>query len=508
MRKFAGVALALVALLAMACTTTTPAAFKTPEPLAQEVSITLLHTNDMHGRIVESKTELGYSKIAAVFNQSKAKNPNTILLDAGDTLHGLPVANIDQGKSIVTLMNEIGYSYMTTGNHDYNYGQDRLLELEKLAKFKILAANIYKGGKRVFTPYVIQNVQGVRVAFFGLATPETVYKADPKNTAGMTFTDPIVEGRMIANELVGQYDVLILLSHLGVDKSSDKTSIMVAQAVPEIDVIIDGHSHTTLETLQKVNQTPVLIASTGANGVGLGVVDIVVGTDRAVKSKTARTITVANSPDLKADEKIGTMVKELTKAQDAVLLQVVGKTSVALEGKREIVRTQQSNLGTLIANGMLYVTGADIALMNGGGIRDSIPAGDITMKHIYTVMPFGNYIQTGKLKGSELKAVLENGVGKLPAPDGRFPHLAGWSYTADLTKPAGERITSILIAGQPVDPNKDYVFTTLNFEFNGGDDYRMLIGKAQNDFPSDAEVFIQYLKKIGTVTNDNMVYKK
>ena len=508
MKKFTGIALALAALLMVACTTTAPVAFKAPEPLSQEVKITIMHTNDVHARIVESKTELGYSKIAAAFSDAKSKNPNTLLIDVGDTFHGLPIANIDQGASIVKLMNEMGYSYMTTGNHDYNYGFNRLMELEKAAKFKILAANVYKDGKRVFTPYIIQTIQGVRVAFFGLATPETAYKTDPKGIEGVSFTDPIVEGRMIANELAGQYDVLVLLSHLGIDKSSDPTSIKVAQAIPELDVIIDGHSHTELATLQKENQTPVLIASTGANGVGLGVVDMVVGTNRTVKSKTARTITVANSPELKGDAKIAGMIGDLSKAQDAVLLQVVAKTTVALEGKREIVRTQQSNLGTLIANGMLYVTGADIALMNGGGIRDSIPAGDITMKQIYTVMPFGNYMQTGKLKGSELKAVLENGVGKLPAPDGRFPHLAGWTFTLDVSKPAGERVSNILIGGQPVDPNKDYVFTTLNFEFNGGDDYRMLIGKAQNDFPSDAEIFIKYAQHLGVINADNLVYKK
>ena len=508
MKKFTGIALALAALLMVACTTTAPVAFKAPEPLSQEVKITIMHTNDVHARIVESKTELGYSRITAAFSDAKSKNPNTLLIDVGDTFHGLPIANIDQGASIVKLMNEMGYSYMTTGNHDYNYGFNRLMELEKAAKFKILAANVYKDGKRVFTPYIIQTIQGVRVAFFGLATPETAYKTDPKGIEGVSFTDPIVEGRMIANELAGQYDVLVLLSHLGIDKSSDPTSIKVAQAIPELDVIIDGHSHTELATLQKENQTPVLIASTGANGVGLGVVDMVVGTNRTVKSKTARTITVANSPELKGDAKIAGMIGDLSKAQDAVLLQVVAKTTVALEGKREIVRTQQSNLGTLIANGMLYVTGADIALMNGGGIRDSIPAGDITMKQIYTVMPFGNYMQTGKLKGSELKAVLENGVGKLPAPDGRFPHLAGWTFTLDVSKPAGERVSNILIGGQPVDLNKDYVFTTLNFEFNGGDDYRMLIGKAQNDFPSDAEIFIKYAQHLGVINADNLVYKK
>ncbi len=504
MKKIAGIALSLAIMFTMAFIATAPVV---SDQVPQEVKITLMHTNDMHARIVEGKAELGYSRIAAAYQAAKAKNPNTFLIDAGDTFHGLPIANIDQGESVVKLMNAIGYFCMTTGNHDYNYGFDRLLQLEKKAAFDILAANVWKDGKRAFTPYIIENVQGVRIAFFGLATPETVYKADPKNTVGVTFTDPIVEASNVAIELSGQYDVLVLVSHIGTDKSSDPTSLQIAEAIPAIDVIIDGHSHTTLETLQKENTTETLIASTGSYGTGLGVVELVV-VDGAVQSKTARTITVANSPELKGDAQIGAMVTSLAKAQDSVLLQVVGKTTVALEGKREIVRTQQSNLGTLIANGILYVTGADIALMNGGGIRDSIPAGDITLKQIYTVMPFGNYIQTGKLKGSELKAVLENGVGKLPAPDGRFPHLAGWSYTLDVTKPAGERISNILVGGQPVDPNKDYLFATLNFEFNGGDDYRMLIGKAQNDFPSDAEVFQKYAQHLGTITADNLIYKK
>ncbi|MEN6296704.1 MAG: bifunctional UDP-sugar hydrolase/5'-nucleotidase [Rectinema sp.] len=476
--------------------------------LPGDVTLTFAHTNDMHGRIVESKDVIGFPRIYTAVQDLKAKNPNTILVDVGDTFHGLPVVNIDKGETAVKLMNELGYSYMTTGNHDYNYGFDRLMELSKMAKFEILAANVYKDGQRVFPAYDIRDMGGVRVAFFGLATPETAYKTDPKGIEGVTFGDPIVEAKLVVAELTGKYDVLVCLSHLGIDDSSDPTSITLAKFVPQIDIILDGHSHSTLADIQKKNTTDTLITSTGSYGSGLGVVDVVVGPDRKIISKTARTITPQNSPDLKGDPKIAAMLDSLTKAQDAVLAQVVGKTAVALEGKREIVRTQQSNLGTLIANGMLYVTGADIALMNGGGIRDSIPAGDITMKQIYTVMPFGNYIQTGKLKGSELKAVLENGVGKLPAPDGRYPHLAGWTFTLDVTKPAGERVSNIMVNGQPVDPDKDYVFTTLNFEFNGGDDYRMLIGKAQNDFPSDAEVFIAYLKHIGTVTNDNMVLTK
>lgn len=476
--------------------------------LSGNVQITFAHTNDMHGRIVESKTEIGFPKIYAAVQELKAKNPNTLLVDVGDTFHGLPVVNIDQGQTAVKLMNELGYAYMTTGNHDYNYGFARLLELAKMANFKILAANVYKDGQRVFPAYDIRDMGGVRVAFFGLATPETAYKTDPKGIQGVTFSDPIVEAKLVVAELAGKYDLLVCLSHLGVDDSSDPTSITLAKFVPQIDIIIDGHSHTSLADIQKKNTTQTLITSTGAYGSGLGVVDVVIGPDRKVISKTARTITPQNSPDLKGDPRIAAILSDLVKAQDAVLSQVVGQTSVKLEGTREIVRTQQSNLGTLIANAMLYVTGADFALMNGGGIRDSIPAGDITLKQIYTVQPFGNYIQTGKVLGKEIDAILENGVGKLPAPDGRFPHVANLTYTLDVSKPAGDRVSDIKIGGVPVDPDKEYTIATLNFIFNGGDDYRMLVGKAMNDFPSDAEVFVAYLKHLGTVTNENIVYKK
>ncbi|MCX8012701.1 MAG: 5'-nucleotidase C-terminal domain-containing protein, partial [Rectinema sp.] len=427
--------------------------------------------------------------------------------DLGDTLHGLPIINIDKGATEVSLMNELGYVYMVPGNHDFNYGFDRLMELAKLAKFKILAANVWKDGKRVFPAYEIRDIGGVRVAFFGLASPETAYKTDPKGIEGVTFSDPIVEAKLVAAELAGKYDLLVCLSHLGVDDSSDPTSITVARFVPQIDVILDGHSHSKLEDIQKKNQTATLIASTGAYGTGLGIVTVVVGPDRKVVSKTARTITPANAPDLKGDARIADIIKAAQKEQEAILSQVVGNTAVKLEGTREIVRTSQTNLGTLIANGMRYLTGADFALMNGGGIRDSIPAGPITLKQIYTVQPFGNYIQTGKVLGKEIDAIIENGVGKLPAPDGRFPHFANLTYVLDVSKPAGDRVSDIRIGGVPVDPAKEYTIATLNFIFNGGDDYRMLVGKAQNDFPSDAEVLVKYIQYLGTITNENMVLK-
>jgi len=476
-------------------------------PLASEVLITFAHTNDMHSRVIASKTEIGLARVSTIVDQLKEYNPNTYLIDCGDTFHGLPIANLERGASIARLLNATGYKYMTTGNHDYNYGWERLLELREITEAKILAANVYRDGMRLFEPYEIIDVEGVKVAFFGLASPETIYKSDPKGLVGVEFADPRTEARDIADELAGEYDILVCISHVGMDGSSDPTSEMVAEAVPEIDVILDGHSHSSLETVTAENETGTLIASADSYGTSLGVVDIYVGTDRSILTKTARTIKAADVQTVEPDPWVKTVADTVVAAQAPMLAEVVGATAIALEGKREIVRTSESNLGKLIASSMIFATDADVAYIGGGGVRDSIPAGDITKKHIFTVLPFGNYIQTATLKGSEFDAIVEHGVGKLPNADGRFPHFAGLTYTLDASRPAGDRVSDIMIRGEPVEAGKDYLFAAPNFDFNGGDDFKMLTGKKLNDFPSDAEVFMAYVKFLGVVTEYNLEYK-
>ncbi len=506
MKRFFSLVLAISLSLVLGVATA-GAAPATPPPLPGDVHITILHTNDMHSRAIESKTEIGYSRIATLISDARKANPNLLVLDAGDALHGLPFANLEQGASIVKLMSAAGYNYMTTGNHDYNYGLARLLELEKQASFKILAANVYKDGERVFAPWVIRNVGGVRVAIFGLATPETAYKSDPKGFVGVAFNDPIIESRIVLAELKGRYDVLVALVHLGIDDSSAITSVKLADAVPQIDVVIDGHSHSSLAATVLKNDSNALIVSADSYDTSLGVVELTVGPDRKVAARTARTITLATNPSIASDPKIKALADEITAAQGPMLDVKVGSTAVALEGKREIVRTQETNLGKLIANGMRDATGADVAFINGGGVRDSIPVGDITKRLLFTVQPFGNLIWTTVVKGSEFKAILENSVGKLPAADGRFAHWANLTYAADAAKPAGSRVSDIKIGGAPVDAGKDYVLALLNFEFNGGDEYTMFKGKAYKEFPSDAEMTMAYLKKLGTVTADNIEKK-
>jgi 2',3'-cyclic-nucleotide 2'-phosphodiesterase (5'-nucleotidase family) len=476
---------------------------------AADVAITILHTNDMHARGLSTATEIGYAKIAGYANALKAQGKNVLLLDAGDTLHGLPWANLEKGAPVVNLMNMTGYSAMTTGNHDYNYGTDRLLELAQSMKFPVIAANVYRNGELLFKPYIIKDVAGVRVAITGVATQETAYKADPAGLKGVVFENPVSSlRRLIDGELWGKYDVLICLSHLGIDASSNPTSQTLAAALPEIDLIIDGHSHSSLAAEIQGNSSNVLIVSADANGVSLGRVDLLVNGARKVVSRIPQTLNLANSASMPADPAVKAAADGIAAAQAPLLAAVVGKTAVALDGLRENVRAKETNLGRLIANGMRATTGAQIALMNGGGIRDSIPAGDITKKQVYTVLPFGNYLWVTTLTGKELKVVLENGVSKLPAIDGRYPHLAGASFTVDATRAVGDRITGITVADKPYDPAAKYTFCTLNFEAAGGDGYTSLVGKTYKEFPIDADSFMAYVQSLGTVTDENMILKK
>ncbi len=517
MRKEVGMAfkaalsLALVLGLALslgACLSPGQAKTAAPPALASEVKISILQTNDVHSRVEASASELGYERIATIANMTRAENPNTILVDSGDTLHGLPIANLERGMSVVRLLNAIGYDYFSPGNHDFNYGQERLIELSKGLTAKTLSANVLKNGKALFTPYDIREIGGLRLGFFGLSTPETAYKTDPKNVAGLDFADPLAVAKQTVAAMRGKVDLIICVAHLGLDGSSEVTSQMVALACPEIDVILDGHSHTSLEDAAKENKSTALIVSSGNYAQSASIVEILFGKDRSVLSKSARAVSLKANPSLASDPIIKSLVAELKAAQEPELAIKVGSTAVKLEGTRNVVRSSQSNLGTVLASAMLWATQADAAIWNGGGIRDSIQIGDISKKSVFTVMPFGNYAMTIELSGADLKAALENGVSKLPDPDGRFPQVAGLSFTIDAAKPAGERLSAIMVGGAALDLSKNYVLAVPNFLASGGDGYTALKGKKLvNEFSSDAEIFIAYLNFLGGQINAENIGK-
>lgn len=462
--------------------------------------ITLFHTNDTHSRVDESKEGIGFAKMAAMIKEYAKTNPNSLVLDAGDTFHGQTVANLVRGESIVNIMNAVGYNAMAAGNHDFNYGYERLKELAGKAKFPVLSANTKKAdGTRILQPYVIKEVDGIKLGIFGLTTPETAYKTHPNNVAGLTFTDPAVEAKAIVGELKGKVDVIIALTHLGVDKSSIDTSIKVAEQVPDIDVIIDGHSHTKLDTGMKVGN--VLIAQTGEYLKQFGRVDLTFENGK-LKDKVSGLITkkAADEDKTPGDAAVLDIINSVKKEQEKVLQQKVGSTSVKLVGDREVVRKGESNLGNLIADAMIDETGADVAITNGGGIRDSIAAGTITKGQVITVLPFGNYIQTKKVKGSDIVAALEHGVSAYPEPLGGFPQVGGVTFELDPAQPKGKRVSAVKVKGQPIDPNKTYLLATNDFMAAGGDDYKMFKDyPLAGDYSSLEESLIKYFQKKGEV---------
>ena len=459
--------------------------------LAGYKTIDLFHVNDTHGRI-KAGDGMGFARIDTLVSAYRAANPGTMLLDVGDTLHGVNFVTLTRGDTAVKVMNAMKFDAMAPGNHDFNYGQARLTELDTLADFPILAANVKKAdGTTLLTPYVIKTINGVKVALFGLATPETLYKTNPNNVAGLTFEDPAVTAKAMVAELTGKADVIVALAHLGIE--GDYTSRKLAQAVPGIDVILDGHSHSVLN--ETVNG--VLIAQTGYYDKGLGITTLVLKDGRL--DQTGSTLyTMADA----ANTTESTAVKAIVTAADAQIetltAAVIGTSPVELDGVRGNVRTKPTNLANLITAAMLDKTGADVAITNGGGIRASIKAGPVTKGDVLTVLPFGNYVVVKELKGSDILAALELGFSIYPEALGGYAQTAGMTIRFDSSKAKGSRIVDVKIGGVALDPAKTYKVATNDFMAVGGDNYTMLKnGPTVGEYPALDEILIEYIQSKG-----------
>ncbi|MGL4799384.1 MAG: 5'-nucleotidase C-terminal domain-containing protein [Cellulosilyticaceae bacterium] len=459
----------------------------------------ILHTNDSHTKLEESKNDgMGFAKVANYVKDMRKSygKDKVLLLDAGDTLHGIPLVTTTRGEAMTKVMNLIGYDAMAAGNHDFNYGYKRLLELKEMLNFEVLGANVVDNtGESILTPYIIKEVAGKKVAIFGLSTPDTTTKTHPKNVEGLTFKDPIVVAQTMVKELEGKADIIIALAHLGFEDDSSVSSQEVAEAVKGIDLIVDGHSHTSLPQGKVVNDT--LIVQSGDYTKNIGQVNIYFKADGTFEF-VAEHVTKADGASLVADKEVVDLIKVLKEEFEVIAGEVVGTTPVLLEGTREVVRAGESNLGNLITNALLYATGADVALTNGGGIRASIDVGDITKKEVITVLPFGNTGTMIEVTGQEIKEALEVGVAKYPVANGAFSHVAGMTYSFDPAQPEGSKIVEILINGKPIDMAKTYKLATNDFIAAGGDGYAMFKGnKVIGEYSALDELVIQYLEDKG-----------
>lgn len=456
--------------------------------------VKLLHLNDTHGRAVEDAKQklIGYAKFKTFADLQK----NALIVDAGDTIHGTTFATISKGDAIVEMMNQVGVDVFVPGNHDYNYGYPRLLELMEKAKFSPVQANVVKKGeeKTILPATVIKEVDGIKIGFFGIATPETRTKSNPINTDGLEFINEVIAAKKSVETLKAQgAQAIVCVAHLGIDESSDVRSNLLAKDVQGIDVIIDGHSHTLLKDGLTVGNT--LIAQTGEYFQHVGEVDLTFKDGKLV-SKKAFVLGYEDFNGVTPDPAVLEAVKKVEESNRPFLERVVGTSDVLLEGVREKVRTGETNLGDLLADAMIDVSGADVAITNGGGIRASIPAGNITMEQVITSFPFTNYPVKLEVKGEVILKALEFGVDKAPEVVGKFPQVGGMTFKYDPKQPAGSRVFDVLVKGEALDLQKTYTLVTNDFMAIGGDGYDMLKGQRKlSEHPLLSEVLANYIAK-------------
>ena len=464
------------------------AAFAADADLAGKTVV--LHTNDVHGQV-----DL-YAKVAALKKDYEAKGADVILVDAGDYAQGTPYVSDSQGKTAIELMNAAGYDVVTLGNHEFDYGYANLQTIMKDAKFKVVC-NIKYNGKLAFdASYVVETKGGLKVGFLGLTTPETSTKAHPAKIKGVTFMAQNALYSFATQEAAdlkaGGSDVVIALTHLGVDPESkpNRSTDLYANA-KGIDFIIDGPSHTKMT--EGENGEPIQSTETKLKYVGVVVID-----NATKKIESNELIQLDGYANEDADTKAA--ADAIITDVDARLGAVFAKSEVELNGKRDPgVRTQETNLGDLITDALLWYATKDgkldvpadhiVAVTNGGGIRASIKAGDITMKDINTVLPFGNTVAVVYISGEKLLESLEAATQSAPTALGGFPQIAGINLSLctgaaydkqDETYPGGStyygpksinRVTINSINGKPFRAKDTYAVVTNDFMAAGGDVY-------------------------------------
>ena len=499
--------------------------------LAEDLSgkTIILHTNDTHGAL------LGFAQVAQLRKDFEAQGATVILVDAGDYSQGTPYVSVGKGEAAITVMNAAGYHLATLGNHEFDFGYAQLMENLSKAEFKPIVADVLlkQTGKSILDGHTILDMNGVKIGFFGMETPETFTKVNPSLIQELTFP----QGEELYACAQAEVDALkaegaalvIGLVHLGVDNESEPNrSIDLYNHVTGIDFLIDGHSHTVMTA--GPNGEPIQSTGTKASDTALmnvGMIQIDNATGKIEKNKL-----IPLGDNAPVDPEVAAVAQAIMDEIDAQYGAKFAESRVELNGdKIPGNRNMETNLGDLITDSMLWSVQKNgslevpdenvIAITNGGGIRAWIHRGDVTMNDIHSVLPFGNTIAVVYVTGAELLEALEASTYCTPGTVGGFPQVAGFKYTINTAKafdqgdqypdstyyaPASiRRVTINEINGQAFDPAATYAVVTNNFCAGGGDTYyRFKDASAQFDtsIPLD-EALIEYITdKLGAVIDE------
>lgn len=490
--------------------------------------VVVLFTSDVHCGIDQG---FGYAGLAAV-RDTMAKSSHVVLVDNGDAIQGEPVGTMTTGEAIINLMNAVGYDIAIPGNHEFDYGMDRFLELTKKASFPYISVNFNLEGEPVFAPYVIKEFDGVKIAFVGVTTPKTITSSTPKyfqNEAG-EFVYGFMQdetGEKLYAAVQSAVDAargegaayVVLMAHLGIEAGcAPWMSTDVIANTTGIDAVLDGHSHSELaqEKVLSKDGKEVLLAACGTKLSGIGYLTIS-AEDGSLSTGLHQWKNDVSAPALLGIENSAAeAVKAATATLDAKLGEVVATSEVDLviadpaTGVR-IVRTAETNLGDLCADAYKAVSGADVAFVNGGGVRVAIEAGEITLGDILNVHPFGNAVCVVETTGRQILDALEWGARVVPEESGGFLQVAGLTYeintaaestvTQDengmFTGVAGERrVQNVKVGGEMIDPAKTYTLAGHNYMLkNGGDGFTMFMGDKllQDEVMIDNQALINYI---------------
>ncbi|EIZ2182663.1 TPA: bifunctional UDP-sugar hydrolase/5'-nucleotidase [Cronobacter sakazakii] len=500
-------------------------------------NITILHTNDHHGHFW--RNEYGEYGLAAqktlvdsVRREVTAQGGSVLLLSGGDINTGVPESDLQDAEPDFRGMNLIGYDAMAVGNHEFDNPLSVLRQQEKWAKFPLLSANIYQKStnERLFKPWAIFKPQGIKIAVIGLTTDDTAKIGNPEYFTDIEFRKPADEAKLVIQELQQNEkpDVIIAATHMGHYDNGDHGSnapgdVELARALPAgaLTMIVGGHSQDPVcmasENKKQVDYVPgtpcapdrqngTWIVQAHEWGKYVGRADfqfrngemklvryqlIPINLKKKVTWDNGQTERVLYTPQIPGNPQMLSLLTPFQKKGQAQLMVKIGSVNGRLEGDRSKVRFVQTSMGHLILNAQIARTGADFAVMSGGGIRDSIEGGDITYKDVLKVQPFGNTLVYVDMTGKEVLEYLTAVAQKKP-DSGAYPQFANVSFTA-----SGGTLNDVKIKGEPVDPAKTYRMATLSFNATGGDGYPPIDKKPGyvNTGFVDAEVLKQYIQQ-------------